>query len=236
MVSQSLMFSYISHSSYQVTMSVSVTPYLDRVFTAQTTDESRRLYDEWATTYDSDMQKHDFTAPRLVAKGVSRTLKLNHLHRDHSEVLKGLRIADAGCGTGTVGIELAKMGAEDIVGLDISEGMLEVARKSGAYKDLQVADLTKKLPYEDGEFDALTCCGTFTHGHLGPEPLAEFVRVVKSGGVVVATILESHWNEKGFQAEADRLANDSACDIVDDKVHQYRKDAGGGRILILRSI
>lgn len=217
-------------------MSVSVTLYLDRVFTAQSTDESRRLYDEWATTYDSDMQKHDFRAPRLVAEGVSRALKLNHLHRNPSEVLKGLRIVDAGCGTGTVGIELAKMGAEDIVGLDISEGMLEVARKSGVYKNLQIADLTKKLPYEDGEFDALTCCGTFTHGHLGPEPLAEFVRIVKSGGVVVATILESHWDEKAFQAEADQLAKNSACDIVEDKVHQYRKDAGGGRNLILRSI
>lgn len=217
-------------------MSVSVTPYLDRVFTAKNTDESKRLYDEWATTYDADMQKHDFTAPRLVAEGVSRGLKLNHLRRDPSEVLRGLQIADAGCGTGTVGIELAKMGVEDIVGLDISEGMLEVARKSKAYKDLKIADLTKKLDFEDGEFDALTCCGTFTHGHLGPEPLAEFLRVVKSGGVVVATVLESHWDEKGFQAEADRLAKAGACEIVEDKVHQYRKDAGGGRILVLRSI
>lgn len=217
-------------------MPVSVTPYLDRVFTAQSVDESRRLYDEWASTYDSDMQKHDFTAPRLVAEGVSRALKLNHLHRNPGEVLKGLQIADAGCGTGTVGVELSKMGAQDIIGLDISEGMLEVARKSGAYKDLRVADLTKKLPYEDGEFDALTCCGTFTHGHLGPEPLAEFVRVVKSGGVVVATVLESHWDEKGFQAEADRLAKEGVCDIVEDNVHQYRKGTGGGQILILRSI
>lgn len=217
-------------------MSVSVTPYLDRVFTASSTDESRRLYDEWATTYDSDMQKHDFTAPQMVAEGVSRGLKLNHLHRDPSEVLKGLRIADAGCGTGTVGKELAKMGAEDIVGLDISEGMLEVARKGGVYKELKIADLTKKLEFEDGEFDALTCCGTFTHGHLGPQPLAEFLRVVKSGGVVVATVLESHWDDRGFQAEADRLAKAGACDIVEDKVHQYRKGAGGGRILILRSI
>lgn len=219
-----------------IIMSISVTPYLNRVFTAQSTDESRRLYDEWATTYDSDMQKHDFTAPRLVAEGVSRVLKLNHLKRDPSDVFKRLRIADAGCGTGTVGVELANMGAEEIIGVDISEGMLDIARKTGVYKDLKTADLTKKLPYENGEFDALTCCGTLTHGHLGPEPLAEFVRVVKSSGVVVATILESHWDEKGFQAEADWLAKAGACDIVEDKVHQCRKDTGDGRVLILRSI
>ncbi|KAH6629570.1 S-adenosyl-L-methionine-dependent methyltransferase [Boeremia exigua] len=183
------------------------TPYLDRVFTARSTDESRRIYDEWATTYDSDMQKHAFTAPRLVAEGVARGLKLNHLHRDPEQVLKGVRIVDAGCGTGTVGVELARLGAEDTVGLDISNGMLMVARKSGAYTDLKMADLTKKLEFEDGGFDALTCCGTFTHGHLGPAPLAEFVRIVKSGGVVVATVLDSHWVEKGFEAEADRLVS-----------------------------
>lgn len=211
-------------------------PYLDRVFAVSSTEECRRLYDDWAATYDSDMQKHDFTAPRLVAEGVARGMKLNHLHRDPNQVLKGLQIVDAGCGTGTVGNELAKMGVEGIDGLDISEGMLNVARKSGAYKDLRVTDLTKKLEFEDGKYDALVCCGTFTHGHLGPKPLAEFVRIVKSGGVVVATILESHWKEKGFEAEVVRLANSGVCDIVEKKVHQYRKNAGGGIILILRSI
>jgi len=211
-------------------------PYLDRVFAARSTEESRRLYDEWAATYDSDMQKHDFTAPRLVAEGVARGLKLDHQHSDPDKVLKGLRIVDAGCGTGTVGNELAKMGAEDIVGLDISECMLEVARKSGTYSELKIADLTKKLEFDNDEYDALTCCGTFTHGHLGPEPLAEFVRIVRSGGVVVATVLDSHWVEKGFEAEAKRLEEAGACVIVENKVHQYRKDAESGRVIILRSI
>ncbi|KAJ4989686.1 hypothetical protein SVAN01_04903 [Stagonosporopsis vannaccii] len=217
-------------------MANAVTPYLDRVFTAGSPEESRRIYDEWATTYDSDMLKHDFTAPRLVAEGVSRGLKLSHLHRDPSQVLVGLRIVDAGCGTGTVGNELVKMGAEDVVGLDFSEGMLEIARKNGAYKDLKIADLTKRLDFEDEVFDALTCCGTFTHGHLGPEPLSEFMRVIKKGGVLVATILDSHWVEKGFEAEIDRLAKAGLCEIVENMVHQYRKDAGGGRLLILRSV
>ncbi|KAJ8109926.1 hypothetical protein OPT61_g7097 [Boeremia exigua] len=220
----------------RITMTNAAKPYLDRVFAASSTEESRHLYDDWAKTYDSDMQKHDFTAPRLVAEGVARGLKLNHLHREPRQVLKNLRIVDAGCGTGLVGNELAKMGAEDIVGLDISKGMLEVAQKTAAYKNLAIADLTDRLAFEDGEFDALTCCGTFTHGHLGPGPLSEFVRVVKSGGVVVATILESHWEEKGFDAETDRLVKAGVCEIIENKVHQYRKDAGKGHILILRSI
>jgi len=206
---------------------------LDRVFAATSTEESRKLYDEWAKTYDSDMVEHDFIAPRLVAEAVARGLKLNHLP-NQKEALSKTSIADAGCGTGLVGIELAKLGGKEIDGLDISEGMLSVARKSGAYRNLKIADLTTRLPIVDGTYDALTCCGTFTHGHLGPEPLAEFVRIIKTSGVVVATVLDSHWKEKGFEAEVERLEKEGKVEVVEKDVHEYRKDAGGGRVLILR--
>ncbi|KAG9195165.1 hypothetical protein G6011_00285 [Alternaria panax] len=207
---------------------------LDRAFAAKTTEESRELYDEWAKTYDSDMTLHDFTAPRLVAQAVARGLKLNHISPESP--LNGLRIADAGCGTGLVGIELSKLGATNILGLDISEGMLAVAKNTAVYDDLKTTDLTKRLEFADGRFDAVTCCGTFTHGHLGPEPLEEFVRIVKDGGVVVATVLDTFWVEKGFEGEVQTLEKNEKVEVVEKDVHEYRKDAGGGRILILRKL
>jgi ubiquinone/menaquinone biosynthesis C-methylase UbiE len=207
---------------------------LDRAFTATSTEQSRKIYDEWAKTYDTEMSSHDFTAPRLVAEAVSRGLKLNHISPD--KPLQGLRILDAGCGTGLVGAELSKLGAEDILGLDISEGMLEVAKNTAVYDDLRAADLTKTLEFDEGKFDALTCCGMFTHGHLGPEPLEEFVRVVKDGGVVVATVLESFWKEKGFEDVVERLVDAKKVEIVEKDVHDYRKGAGGGRVLVLRKL
>ncbi|KAH7072017.1 S-adenosyl-L-methionine-dependent methyltransferase [Paraphoma chrysanthemicola] len=206
---------------------------LERVFAAQSTEESRKLYDEWAKSYDVDMAEHEFTAPRLVAEAVARGLTADHLP-EQKESLQTVKIVDAGCGTGLVGVELARLGAKEVDGLDISEGMLVVARKTGAYNNLRFADLTKRLPMENGTYDALTCCGTFTHGHLGPEPLAEFVRVVKTGGLVVATVLESHWQEKGFQKEVEQLRDDGKVAVLEDDVHAYRKDAGGGIVLVLR--
>lgn len=208
--------------------------HLDRVFASNTTQESRELYDEWAKTYDSDMAEHDFTAPRLVAEAVARGLKLNHI--SPKKPLDGLQIVDAGCGTGLVGIELSKLGATDIVGLDLSEGMLEVAKNTAVYDDLRTIDLTKRLEFDDGKFDALTCCGIFTHGHLGPEPLEEFVRIVKDGGVVVATVLDSFWVEKRFEAVVERLVNEKKVELVEREIHSYRKDAGGGRVLVLRKL
>jgi ubiquinone/menaquinone biosynthesis C-methylase UbiE len=207
---------------------------LDRVFAASSTLESRELYDVWAKTYDSDMALHNFTAPTLVAQAVSRGLKLNHI--SPTSPLTGLQILDAGCGTGLVGIELSKLGCTDTLGLDISEGMLAVAKNTAVYDDLRTADLTQKLEFEDGKFDAVTCCGTFTHGHLGPEVLGEFVRVVKDGGVVVATVLEGFWVEKGFEGEVERLEKDGEVEVVEKEIRDYRKDAGGGRVLILRKL
>jgi len=208
---------------------------LDRVFAASSTEESRKLYDEWANTYDSVMAEHKFTAPRLVAEAVLRGLKLNHL-LDQKEALRQISVVDAGCGTGLVGIELAKLGAKEIDGLDISEGMLSVARKTGAYRHLKIADLTAKLPIADGTYDALTCCGTFTHGHLGPEPLAEFLRILKTSGVLVATVLDTYWTEKSFDEEVERLVMDGQAELVEKDSHDYRKDAGRGRILVLKKM
>ena len=206
----------------------------DRVFAATSTDESRALYDEWASTYDTDMKIHEFTGPRLVAEAVARGLKLKNATPD--KPLEGVQIVDAGCGTGTVGMELAKLGAKGVVGLDISEGMLDVARKADVYGELKIADLTKRLDAADGTYDAVTSCGTFTHGHLGPEPLREYVRIVKSGGVVVATVREGHWVDKGFDAETQTQVKEGKVEVAEKEMHQYRKDAGGGWVLVLRKL
>lgn len=60
----------------------------------------------------------------------------------------GASILDMGCGTGRHAVELAKRGYR-VTGVDISEGMLEVARKKAETEDVSVrwvqADATKPL-------------------------------------------------------------------------------------------
>lgn len=208
-------------------------PLLARAFAASSPSESRSLYDQWASTYDTSMSAHNFTAPQLVAAAVARGLKTNHIAP--SAPLSGLKILDAGCGTGLVGIALSQLGATAIVGVDFSEGMLAVAQNTRAYNELRIADLTQRLEFGDATFDALTCCGVFTHGHLGPKPLEEFVRVVKCGGVVVATVLESFWNEQGFERVMGMLEAEAKVDVVEKKLWAYREGVEG-RVLVLRKL
>ncbi|HEU5322144.1 MAG TPA: class I SAM-dependent methyltransferase, partial [Methylomirabilota bacterium] len=65
---------------------------------------------------------------------------------------------DAGCGTGLQAAVLEALGYETH-GADLSRGLLEVARRRLRRPVLTRADLVA-LPYRDGAFDAVTCCGS----------------------------------------------------------------------------
>ena len=130
--------------------------------------------------------------------------KLNHLlsmnvdklWRRHAlrEIVDGRpqRILDVACGTGDSTISIAKAVAEgsEVIGVDISEGMMALvqgkAEKAGVEGriQLQVAD-GEALPFEEGAFDRVTCAfgiRNFEHKEKG---LVEFRRVLKSGGKAV---------------------------------------------------
>lgn len=204
--------------------------FLDRVFAAKSKDESRKLYDEWAASYDADMQIYSFTAAQIVAEMVPHYLQVSPADAT---------VVDAGCGSGLVGVTLQKLGFKTIDGLDLSEGMLKVAEKTGAYRKLNIADLTQRLDIDDGAYDALTCSGTFTHGHVGPESLLELTRVVKSGGTLVATILESFWKEQDFGRVVNALEDAGVVDVLENKLRNYRKlgdEPSGGLVLVLRKL
>lgn len=152
-------------------------------------DDNRKLYADWAETYDSDFaDAKAYLLPAHVAR-------LFHAAGGKGPVL------DAGAGTGLVAAELLARGVMEIDGLDISAQMLEVARGKGLYRETLVADLTAPLPIGDDVYAAVTSAGTFTHGHVGPEALDELLRVAASGALFVITIKREHYADRGFAAK-----------------------------------
>jgi demethylmenaquinone methyltransferase/2-methoxy-6-polyprenyl-1,4-benzoquinol methylase len=105
---------------------------------------------------------------------------------DLANVGAGDRVLDVATGTGDLAIELSgRVGAGgEVVGLDFSEGMLELAReKAPGIRFEQGSAL--ELPYADGEFAAATVgFGARNFSDLG-RGLAEMRRVVQPGGRVV---------------------------------------------------
>tara|TARA_B110000971_G_scaffold41098_1_gene40252 strand:+ start:131 stop:862 length:732 start_codon:yes stop_codon:yes gene_type:complete len=99
-------------------------------------------------------------------------------------------ILDIATGTGDLAINLTQTNATQIIGLDISEGMLDVGRKKIAKKqlnntiDMIVGD-SENLPFDDNSFDAITVAfgvRNFENLEIG---LAEILRVLKPKGVFV---------------------------------------------------
>ena len=95
-----------------------------------------------------------------------------------------LKIIDAGAGTGMACIELQKRGYTNVYALDISQAMLNEAKKKNVpYKRFICAPLTeKRIPeIETGEFDALISAGVLLKAHVRPSAFVEMIRMVKTG-------------------------------------------------------
>ena len=103
-----------------------------------------------------------------------------------------MKVLDVACGTGDTAIAVAKALPEggEVVGVDISEGMMalvmEKAEKAGVASRIRTETADgEDLPYEDCSFDRVTCSfgiRNFEHKELG---LREFRRVLKDGGKAV---------------------------------------------------
>jgi len=102
---------------------------------------------------------------------------------DLAQVGPGSRALDVATGTGDLAIELARRGAS-VVGLDFSDGMLELARKKAPGIEF-VQGNALALDYPDASFDAVTVgFGARNFSDLG-QGLRELARVTRPGGRVV---------------------------------------------------
>ena len=104
---------------------------------------------------------------------------------DAASVTAGTRVLDIATGPGYVAGEAATRGAE-VVGADVAEAMVALARRLHPDVDFRQAD-AHALPFDDSSFDAVV--GNFVILHLGrPEQAAaEFARVLVPGGRLALT-------------------------------------------------
>lgn len=82
-----------------------------------------------------------------------------------------------------MGKVLQDLGYTNIDALDISQNMLDEAKKLNVYKQFFCAPLSADPIAEiaTDQYDALICVGTLTVGHVKPVALDEILRVVKPG-------------------------------------------------------
>lgn len=100
------------------------------------------------------------------------------------------RILDIATGTGDFAIELLSLKPNEIVGLDISEGMLQVGRDKMKKRKVDniismVLGDSENLPFEDGHFDAITVGFGVRNFENLEKGLSEMLRVIRPGGKII---------------------------------------------------
>lgn len=164
---------------------------LDEAYQIDGPDGARRMYGDWAPTYDQSFgAAWGYIAPREIAAILA------------AEVGPEAEILDIGAGTGLVAEHLR---GRLVDALDITPEMLEVARPKGVYRNLMLGDLTQTLNIPDAAYDAVISCGTFTHGHVGPECFPELLRITRPGAVFACGTIGPVLDGAGFGSELARL-------------------------------
>ena len=93
-----------------------------------------------------------------------------------------VKVLDMACGTGDISIALKRKGLE-VIGADISENMLALARKKAPEIDFRYGDASE-LPFADGSFDAVTIAFGIRNFDKRAQCIRELHRVLKDGGML----------------------------------------------------
>lgn len=99
-------------------------------------------------------------------------------------------VLDIATGTGDLAISFSKFDIPRIVGFDLSEGMLSIARKKVVKQ--KIADRiefiqgdSENLPFDDNSFDAITVAFGVRNFENLEKGLSDILRVLKPGGIFV---------------------------------------------------
>jgi len=148
---------------------------------------TREGYDRWAEIYDGENNP-------LVA------LEEPEVDRLLGDV-RGLAIADVGCGTGRHALRLAAHGAR-VIGLDFADGMLAKARAKPGADGIQFVqhDLARPLPLPDRCCDAVVCGLVLEHIADLRLLFGEMGRICRAGGPIVVSAMHPAMMLRGITA------------------------------------
>ncbi|WP_108868159.1 bifunctional demethylmenaquinone methyltransferase/2-methoxy-6-polyprenyl-1,4-benzoquinol methylase UbiE [Aquimarina aquimarini] len=159
-------------------MSEKITPYKDK--TRSKKEQVAEMFDTISEDYDG--------LNRVISFGIDIKWRKKVVQLVGKTNPK--RILDVATGTGDLAINLSQTGASEIIGLDISSGMLEIGKYKIAEKKLNtiinmVQGDSENLPYEENYFDAITVAFGVRNFENLEKGLSEILRVLKPGGIFV---------------------------------------------------
>ena len=141
----------------------------------------RATFDRQALHFDQAQARVDYCVPTLIAAKVAGLLNPEPA---------GLDIVDIGCGTGLSGAVLRPW-ARTLVGLDLSPGMLEIARARGIYDRLELTEAQTFLQAHPATYDLITAADVLVYAGDLDGWVRSLAGALRAGGAVAASV-ETH--------------------------------------------
>lgn len=113
----------------------------------------QQTFDSFAGSFDDVLKKLEYRAPELCAEVLAMIV---------AEPRHDLTLLDAGCGTGLCG-PLLRPYARTLIGVDLSQAMLEKARGRGLYDELAQAELVDYIGRRQATFDLIVSADTLCY-------------------------------------------------------------------------
>ncbi|MDO8478515.1 MAG: tetratricopeptide repeat protein [Candidatus Rokubacteria bacterium] len=141
----------------------------------------QKTFDSFAASFEAKLAKLDYQAPALVAAALADA---------GLPAARTLDVLDAGCGTGLCGPLVAPY-ARWLVGVDLSEGMLEHAREKNVYDELVRGELIAYLQDHYDAFDLIVTADTLVYFGALKDVAAAAAGALRSGGRLIFTVEEA---------------------------------------------
>lgn len=172
-------------------------------------DDTRAYYDEFSKSYEKHRRPNDPGGYHALLDDLEIELVARYG--------TGKDVLECGCGTGLI-LERVKEFARRAAGIDLSPGMLSLAKARGL--DVREGSVTA-LPFEDASFDVTCSFKVLAHVPDIGKALSEMARVTRPGGVVVAEF----YNPWSFRGLAKRVYAGKISDATKESAVYTRFDS-----------
>ncbi|MEM7428501.1 MAG: class I SAM-dependent methyltransferase [Pseudomonadota bacterium] len=164
-----------------------------RSYAAETIEEQQAAYDDWAEKYEQDLCAFGNRIPAVCSTVFAKYVELGTAP-----------ILDAGCGGGIQAEPLAMLGYGPIIGIDLSDGMLEVARRKGFYAELRQMAMGGLLDFPDNHFAATLSSGCITPRHAPATSFDDLIRITRPGALIIFSLRDDEMQEPEYTAALER--------------------------------
>ena len=199
--------------------------FFPKAYGLKTQNDINDLYDEWADSYDDEVEENGYVSPARTASALTQFLPLE------------ASILDIGCGTGLSGVALNNSGFLNIHGTEINLSMLVNAKKKKVYKSLIQGKINNPFPDPPGTYDAIVAIGVIGAGAAPASLLRSALKALESGGLLAFTLNDAAMAQESCKIELKTVLDDNLAVELFSEYGQHLSSINiGSTVYILERI